>query len=113
MPVFSCNRGFLDRPGRVVSAKIPNDVLAQCVGAGVEISSKTIAVVALRQDCVGWDVGSSEPGLLRTRPRRKDVAELGICGVAAAVANAIYNATGVRVRDYPITIDKLRSVCRT
>jgi xanthine dehydrogenase YagR molybdenum-binding subunit len=37
----------------------------------------------------------------------KGVAELGICGVAAAVANAIYNATGVRVRDYPITLDKL------
>src|ERR1700736_3490335 len=32
---------------------------------------------------------------------------LGICGVAAAIANAIYNATGVRVRDYPITLDKL------
>ena len=29
------------------------------------------------------------------------------CGVAAAVANAVYNATGVRVRDYPITLDKL------
>lgn len=28
-------------------------------------------------------------------------------GAAAAVANAIYNATGVRVRDYPITLDKL------
>jgi xanthine dehydrogenase YagR molybdenum-binding subunit len=37
----------------------------------------------------------------------KGVAELGICGVAAAVANAIYNAAGVRVRDYPITPDKL------
>jgi xanthine dehydrogenase YagR molybdenum-binding subunit len=35
------------------------------------------------------------------------VPELGICGVAGAVANAIYNATGVRVRDYPITLDKL------
>ena len=35
------------------------------------------------------------------------VGELGICGAAAAVANAIYNATGVRVRDYPITLDKL------
>ncbi len=34
-------------------------------------------------------------------------AELGICGVAAAVANAIYNATGIRVREYPITLDKL------
>ena len=38
--------------------------------------------------------------------KAKGVAELGICGVAAAVANAIYNATGVRVRDYPITLDK-------
>jgi xanthine dehydrogenase YagR molybdenum-binding subunit len=27
--------------------------------------------------------------------------------VAAAVANAVYNATGVRVRDYPVTLDKL------
>jgi xanthine dehydrogenase YagR molybdenum-binding subunit len=35
------------------------------------------------------------------------VGELGICGAAAAVANAVYNATGVRVRDYPVTIDKL------
>ena len=39
--------------------------------------------------------------------KAKGVAELGICGVAAAVANAIYNATGVRVREYPITVDKL------
>ncbi|RYE27865.1 MAG: xanthine dehydrogenase family protein molybdopterin-binding subunit, partial [Hyphomicrobiales bacterium] len=39
--------------------------------------------------------------------KAKGVGELGICGVGAAVANAIYNATGVRVRDYPITLDKL------
>ncbi len=39
--------------------------------------------------------------------KAKGVSELGICGVAAAVANAIYNATGVRVREYPITLDKL------
>ena len=39
--------------------------------------------------------------------KAKGVAELGICGVGAAVANAIYNATGVRVRNYPITLDKL------
>jgi xanthine dehydrogenase YagR molybdenum-binding subunit len=37
----------------------------------------------------------------------KGVGELGICGVAAAIANAIYNATGVRVREYPVTLDKL------
>ena len=39
--------------------------------------------------------------------KAKGVAELGICGVAAAVANAIYHATGVRVRDYPVRLDKI------
>jgi xanthine dehydrogenase YagR molybdenum-binding subunit len=39
--------------------------------------------------------------------KAKGVGELGICGVAAAIANAVYNATGVRVREYPITLDKL------
>jgi xanthine dehydrogenase YagR molybdenum-binding subunit len=37
----------------------------------------------------------------------KGVGEIGIVGVAAAVANAIYHATGKRVRDLPITLDKL------
>ena len=39
--------------------------------------------------------------------KAKGVGELGLCGVAAAIANAVYNATGVRVREYPITLDKL------
>ncbi len=39
--------------------------------------------------------------------KAKGVGELGICGAGAAVANAVYNACGVRVRDYPITLDKL------
>jgi xanthine dehydrogenase YagR molybdenum-binding subunit len=39
--------------------------------------------------------------------KAQGVGELGICGAAAAVANAIHNATGVRVRDYPITLDKV------
>jgi len=39
--------------------------------------------------------------------KAKGVGELGLCGVAAAVANAVYNATGVRVRNYPVTLDKL------
>jgi len=39
--------------------------------------------------------------------KAKGVGELGICGVAAAIANAVYNATGTRIRDYPITLDKL------
>jgi xanthine dehydrogenase YagR molybdenum-binding subunit len=36
----------------------------------------------------------------------KGVGEIGIVGVAAAIANAVYHATGKRVRDLPITIDK-------
>lgn len=39
--------------------------------------------------------------------KAKGLGELGICGAGAAVANAIYNACGVRVRSYPITLDKL------
>ncbi len=39
--------------------------------------------------------------------KAKGIGELGLCGVSAAIANAIYNATGVRVRHYPITLDKL------
>lgn len=35
------------------------------------------------------------------------IGEIGITGVAAAVANAVYNATGKRIRDLPITLDKL------
>jgi xanthine dehydrogenase YagR molybdenum-binding subunit len=39
--------------------------------------------------------------------KAKGVGELGISGVPAAIANAVYNATGIRIRDYPITLDKL------
>jgi len=37
----------------------------------------------------------------------RGIGEIGITGVAAAVANAVFNATGKRVRDLPITLDKL------
>ena len=39
----------------------------------------------------------------------KGVGEIGIVGVAAAIANAVYHATGKRVRDLPITLDKVTS----
>jgi xanthine dehydrogenase YagR molybdenum-binding subunit len=41
--------------------------------------------------------------------KSKGIGELGICGAGASVANAIYNACGARIRDYPITLDKLLS----
>ncbi len=37
----------------------------------------------------------------------KGIGEIGIVGTAAAIANAVYHATGIRVRDLPITLDKL------
>ena len=37
----------------------------------------------------------------------RGIGEIGITGVPAAIANAVYHATGVRVRDLPITLDKL------
>ncbi len=42
----------------------------------------------------------------------KGIGEIGTTGVAAAVANAVYHATGVRVRDLPITLDKLLAPSR-
>ncbi len=46
----------------------------------------------------------------KTNPLKiKGAGELGICGAGAAVANAVYNATGVRVREFPITLDKVRA----
>jgi xanthine dehydrogenase YagR molybdenum-binding subunit len=39
--------------------------------------------------------------------KAKGVGELGISGAGAAIANAVYNACGVRIRDYPLTLDKV------
>src|ERR1700749_2451496 len=44
----------------------------------------------------------------RSNPlKSKGIGELGICGAGASIANAVYNACGARIRDYPITLDKL------
>ena len=44
----------------------------------------------------------------KTNPLKiKGVGELGICGAGAALANAVYNACGVRIREFPLTVDKV------
>ena len=44
----------------------------------------------------------------KTNPlKTKGIGELGISGIGAAVANAVFNATAIRVRDFPLTLDKL------
>ncbi|HEY2027596.1 MAG TPA: xanthine dehydrogenase family protein molybdopterin-binding subunit, partial [Myxococcales bacterium] len=40
----------------------------------------------------------------------KGIGEIGITGAAAAIANAVFNATGVRIRQLPITPDKLLGI---
>ena len=37
----------------------------------------------------------------------KGVGKLGICGAGAAIANGVYNACGVRIYEYPLTVDKV------
>ncbi|WP_447927360.1 aldehyde oxidoreductase molybdenum-binding subunit PaoC [Vreelandella sp. EE27] len=55
------------------------------------------------QDVIFLDTQDSASTPLKA----KGVGELGICGGAAAVANAMYNATGIRLRDYPLTLDRM------
>ena len=48
-----------------------------------------------------------EPDLLANPVGAKGIGELGISGAGAAITNAVYNACGVRVRDFPLTLDKI------
>jgi xanthine dehydrogenase YagR molybdenum-binding subunit len=43
----------------------------------------------------------------------RGVGEIGLAGVAAAITNAVYHATGVRVRDLPVHIEDLLKVPKT
>jgi xanthine dehydrogenase YagR molybdenum-binding subunit len=62
---------------------------------------------------VNADVPQIEIVLLEERDpwanplQAKGIGELGICGAAASIVNAIYNATGVRIRHLPATLDKV------
>ena len=62
---------------------------------------------------VNADVPQLEVHFLKERDQfanplhAKGIGELGISGAGAAIGNAVFNATGIRVRDYPITLDKL------
>jgi xanthine dehydrogenase YagR molybdenum-binding subunit len=111
--------------GRIIN---PKSARSQVIGAmtmGVGAALMEDAVVDKRigffvnHDLAGYEVPVhadiphldviflDETDPISSPMKAKGVAELGICGVGAAVANAIYNATGVRVRNYPITLDKL------
>jgi xanthine dehydrogenase YagR molybdenum-binding subunit len=76
-------------------AFVNNDLAGYHVPVHADVPTAVEAVML-----TGFDDKSSPLG-------SKGVGELGICGAGAAIANAVYNACGVRVRDYPITPDKI------
>jgi xanthine dehydrogenase YagR molybdenum-binding subunit len=111
--------------GRIINPKSARSqvigAMTMAVGAALmeELAVDTKRGFFVNHDLAGYEVPvhadiphqevifMDETDPMSTPMKAKGVGELGICGVAAAVANAVYNATGVRVRDYPITLDKL------
>ena len=94
--VFGIGQALLEElvydrvPGRVVNADL--------AGYLVPVQADVPAID------VSW---IDEPDLNFNSLGCRGLGEIGITGVAAAIANAIYHATGVRVRELPITPDKL------
>jgi xanthine dehydrogenase YagR molybdenum-binding subunit len=65
-------------------------------------------LVPVNADIAAMDVLFLEEPDTRANPLGvKGLGELGVCGAGAALANAVYNATGIRVREFPLTLDKL------
>jgi xanthine dehydrogenase YagR molybdenum-binding subunit len=73
--------------------------------ANHDLASYHIATCADVQDIDAAFLDEIEPTLGPAGV--KGVGEIGIVGAAAAIANAVYDATGIRVRDLPIRLDKL------
>ncbi|MGY4816818.1 xanthine dehydrogenase family protein molybdopterin-binding subunit [Pseudomonas chlororaphis subsp. piscium] len=65
-------------------------------------------LVPVNADIAAMDVVFLEAPDTKANPLGiKGLGELGVCGAGAALANAVYNATGIRVREFPLTLDKL------
>jgi xanthine dehydrogenase YagR molybdenum-binding subunit len=113
--------------GRILNPKTARSQVigAMTMGAGAALMEKLVVDKRhgyfVNHDLAGYEVPVhadiphqeviflDETDPMSSPMKAKGIAELGICGVAAAIANAVYNATGVRVRDYPITLEKLIS----
>ena len=110
--------------GRIVNPKTARSQLVGGMTWGLSMALHEYSVVdprfghVINQDFAGYhiashaDVGSVEAYWLDEpdtyfSPIGKGSGEIGIVGTAAAIANAVRHATGVRVRDLPITLDKL------
>ncbi|MCE7011014.1 xanthine dehydrogenase family protein molybdopterin-binding subunit [Kibdelosporangium philippinense] len=111
--------------GRIIN---PKTARSQLVGAMTQGLSQTLheaTVVDTRygqfvnRDFAGYhfaanaDVGTVEAYWVESKDEytnelgTKGIGEIGIVGMTAAIANAVYHATGIRVRDLPITLDKI------
>jgi xanthine dehydrogenase YagR molybdenum-binding subunit len=65
-------------------------------------------IMSTSADCPEIDViFLDHPDLILNEYGARGVGEIGLAGVAPAIANAVYHATGVRVRELPVTIEKL------
>jgi xanthine dehydrogenase YagR molybdenum-binding subunit len=94
-------------------------VLTRCCSTAHRTIPGSNFADAVNHDFAGYhiaanaDVGSIDVYFLdeqdeHLNPKRsKGIGELSCVGATAAVANAVHHATGVRVRDLPITLDKL------
>ena len=114
-------------PGRIFNAKTARSQLIGGMTFGVSMALHEEAVVDPRTGAfvnrdlaeylvpVHADIPEIDAILLDSFDDKanelgaKGVGELGNCGANAAVANAVFNATGVRVRDFPITLEKVLS----
>jgi xanthine dehydrogenase YagR molybdenum-binding subunit len=112
-------------PGRIFNAKTARSQLIGGMIFGVSMALHEEAIVDPRtgafvnRDLAGYlvpvhaDIPQIDAVLLDSVDDKanelgaKGVGEIGNCGANAAVANAVFNATGVRVRDFPITIEKV------
>jgi xanthine dehydrogenase YagR molybdenum-binding subunit len=110
--------------GRILNPKAARSQIigAMTMGAGAALMEELVvdkrAGFFVNHDLAGYEVPVhadiphqeviflDEVDPLSSPMKARGVGELGICGVSAAVANAVYNAIGVRVRNYPITLDK-------
>ena len=111
--------------GRIVSAKTARSQIlgGATMGIGMALMEETAYDpatglpatanladyhVAVNADAPPFDVYFvGEPDFAFNPIGARGMGEIGITGAAAAVANAVYHATGKRVRDLPITLDKL------
>lgn len=111
--------------GRIVNPKTARSQLIGGMTQGISMTLHEAGVVddrigqVVNHDLAGYhvaanaDVGSVEAHWIDavdpyTNPLgTKGLGEVCVVGVAAAIANAVHHATGVRIRDLPITLDKL------